>query len=71
MILVTRKLIIKVHFTDFIMVVCIFNKIGFNVFLVIMKGVLIITNLPLFTKKVVSGIKQKKCTTPLNSPYSN
>ena len=47
MILVTRKLIMKLLFNDFIDLkwrICIFNKIGFIVFYVIMKGVPIITN---------------------------
>ena len=50
LILITRKLIIEVPFNDFIdqeWRVCIFNKIGFNVFYVIMKGVPIITNFKL------------------------
>ena len=45
--MVTRKLIIKVLFNDFIGYkwrIGIFNEIGFNVFYVIMKRVPIITN---------------------------
>ena len=47
LILVSRKLIIKVFFNNFIdqeCRICIFSEIGFDVFYVIMKGVPIITN---------------------------
>ena len=48
LILVTRKLIIEVLFNEFLIKngrrTCIFNKTGFNVFYVIMKGVPIIAD---------------------------
>ena len=61
MILVTRKLIIKVPFNDFIdseWQICIFNKIEFNVFYVIIKGVPIITN---FDRPIYQTFKGHFC----------